>query len=70
MIINKEYRDLVKKVKYLSNKTNRLFILIKSGARVRAQFLTTLRMRNVAAKRANQIRIDAGKNKIFTYWGF
>lgn len=70
MTINKEYRELVKKVKHLSNKTERLFVLDKSGARVRVQLLTTLKMRNVAAEKANQIRIDAGKNKIFTYWGF
>ena len=70
MIINKEYRDLVKKVKRLSNETERLFILDKNGIRLRGRLLTTLRMRNVAAKKANQMRIDAGKNKIFTYWGF
>ena len=71
MNINKEYRDLVKKVNYLSNKTNHLFALYKSGARgVKLELLTTLRMRNVASKKVNQIRISAGKDKIFGYWGF
>ena len=70
MIINKEYRDLVKKVKRFSNKIERLFVLDKSGVRVRVQLLTALNVRNVAAEKANQIRVDAGKNKIFTYWGF
>ena len=71
MNINKEYRDLVKKINYLSNRTDRLFALYKSGARgVKLELLTTLRMRNVAAKKANQIRENAKKNKKFTYWGF
>lgn len=71
MNINKEYQDLVKKVNYLSNKTDRLFALYKNGARgVKLELLTTLQMRNVAAKKANQIRENAKKNKKFTYWGF